>query len=572
MLIVSRLVDLVSVFRVGLLNDDKRLPVSLADPLPIFLPEHPDRAVPRHCLISSLFRAIESRRDEEVIDGTEYPYLFKLFSLYENLSIAEHLYSSTEAGFGSTGEAALSFTLPLPVHISLRPLRSESTSEGDFSDFVVADNWVKGNGNLTGTDRRGDGRRPTGEKRSAPARLNLDWQDVYAHSTEQSEHSAVNARIKMKALLAQCPDHLHQASPPGKALLSEAISRKLHIIDVDDDLEQFENFISTFNSQQGRDLKLERLPIVPSARSTTGRLTSIYDAIVRTHLTPLSPQTPDRVRVNKERLGRRVTADLLLASTAIFPAPTTRTGDMNQDTVSERATSQPTQASSSSALTTSRPTSTTAATTASPATEEDLIITRLRQYATISPPSAVPLSLSTNPTLTSILRHLPTSPHTHPATYNYRATERTLAAEQQKETAIAASRADPRAWKRAEKARVARERREEIRRRAAEEIKAERSGMPMVVGSQFGTGMATQMGGFGENHGEREVQSSQVKGGPAWDGLAGSSSQGKLAGYGHGQDMPVTQPERGVFGTRPGAAASGGVGKKKKKKKRAAGF
>lgn len=551
-------------FRVGLANGDKGLPVSLADPLPLLLPEHPNHVESRRRPSSLLFRAIESIQEVGGTERIEKPCLFKLFSLYEDLTIAEHLYSSTEPGFGPIAGAAPSSILQLPKCPSRRQLSSKPPNQGALKDFVVPDDLVRWNECSTGNkyDRiLGD---PKSRRLSTRARPNFDWQDVYNRVTKEGDDSSLNARIKMDAFLSRLSDHLHQAKLSNMALLSEVLSCKLHIGDVDGDSENFECSTSTFNLQQDRGKKLERLPMVTSDGQLPGGLSSVYDAIVASHLTPLSPHIPDRGRLNKERLARRVSADLLLASTAIYPLSTTPSDAINGGTLMKRETSQPTPYSSST-VQSSRPASIPTNTTPTTATtaEDDPLLTRLRKYTTISPISS---PIINNPALTSLLRHLPTSPHANPKTYKYRVTERALAAEHEEELAIAAGIADPRARRKAEKARAARVRREEVRRRAAEEVASSQRAPPRVISSQV---VSSQGGGFGLGLGEdgRQVQSSQVKG-TVWDGGAGPS-QGHR--FGQGTQMPMTQPERGDFGTRRGVGI--GIGQRKDQgKKRAAGF
>jgi RNA polymerase I-specific transcription-initiation factor len=558
-------------FRVALINGNSGLPVSLADPLPVFLPEHPYHYVSRSRPSALVFRAIECRREAEVADGTERPFLFKLFSLYHDFSIVEHLYSSTEPGFGVAAGTAHSSSLELPNGTSRRQLSSKHLDRVALGDFVVPDDLVEWIGCSTETQYESIPRDPKSTQRSR-APPSLDWQDIYNHVINEGNGSALIARMNMSPFLSRLSEHLNQARLSDIALLSELMSCRLHIGDIDHDSDKFERFTSTINLQQDSMKMLER---VTSESLLPSGLSSVYDAIAAVHLSPLTPQIPDRVRVTKERLVRRVSADLLLASTAIYRRSTFPTDVIYGDTLSKRATSQRTLYASSVGQSASRPASLPTTTTAKQQTtatvEEDPLLTRLRNYTTISPISS---SIMSNPTLNSILRHLPTSPYTDPKTYNYRATERTIAAEHEEEVAIAAGLADPKARRKAEKARV---KREEARRRAAEEIVSRQRAPPMLLSSQV------QVGNFG--HGVREVQSSQVRG-TVWEGDPGSSQgqasgqrQGQGQGHGQGQgyrsgpemqmQMPMTQPERGVFGTRLGV----GTGQRTDKgKKRAAGF
>jgi RNA polymerase I-specific transcription-initiation factor len=560
-LVFSRLIDLVLAFRLALVNGKRGLPVSSADPLPVFLPHHPHQCMSRSPPSSSVFRAVECHPEAEDADGSEKSFLFKLFSLYDDLSVVEHLYSSTEPGFGLTAGAPRLSVLQLPngtAQPEVGPKRSDRATSGSF---IVPDDVVEWAACLSEKQHDGYSSHSKSTPRS-PEPPKLDWQDVYNHVVKKEDGSALNARISMHSFISRLLDHLNQARLPEMALLSELVPFKLHIGDIDDDSDKFEQFTSATNSQQDRVTMLEQ---VRCSSSLPSGLSSTYDAFVAVHLTPFSPQIPDRVRVNKERLARKVSADLLLASTAILSRFTVPTDLIDGDVLSKRATPQPALSASfpenSAPRIASGPTTTIPKTPTSATAEEDTLLTRLRNYTTISPTSS--FSIST-PTLTSILRHLPTSPFTDPHSYNYRATERTLAAEREEEVAIAAGLADPRARRRAEKARV---RREEAKRRAIEEAVSRQRAPPMLLSSQV------PVGNFG--HGVREVQSSQVRA-TVWDGDPGPS-HGQASGHGQEDEsrrdmqmqMPSTQPERGVFGTR---LVAGPGQRRDKGKKRAAGF
>lgn len=552
MLIASFLVDIASVFRIGRLDGHEYFPVSQADPLHILLPKAPDRVLSRHRPRSLLFRAIECRYDGQV-DRASSQNLFKLYSLYPDFSIVEHIYRSTETGFKPTAEWATSCILSLPSQELLSRLAGKYPRRRDLEDFIVPDDWVERDEDPAGSRRRGRYEYPKKTLTTQTKRYR-DWQDIYAHLIDESKNSTRDSRTQVDALLKQFQDHLNESTLPGVHLLSEILSSRLHITDIDYDSEYLESLISTFNSHQHVARKLVRHPIFLYQSRAPPGLTSIYDTIVSNHLTPLSHDAPDRVRVNKERLARKVAADIFLASTALCPILPSSTEASIRDLVPRLPSSQPTNPYPSPAETISQPSSSASNTLAMSTAEEDPIITRLRTYARISPPtSTLPIgAISTNRTLSSILRHLPTSPVTNPTSYSWRATERLLAAEHENETLLAA---DPQARRKAEKAKLAQERREEARRRrfAEEAVRSQRV-MPIVMSSQVGS-----VGGA------REVQSSQVQARDDY-GPAGSSQ-------GQRQEPPMTQPEMGLFGARPNIATAGfGSMKVTKGKKRAAGF
>jgi hypothetical protein len=95
---------------------------------------------------------------------------------------------------------------------------------------------------------------------------------------------------------------------------------------------------------------------------------------------------------------------------------------------------------------------------------------------------------------------------------------------------------------------------------------------PRVVVSSRAAAFGGAGAGFGGGD-RREVQSSQVRAGPAWDGdvMAGPSKNGGHD-LGSGHEVPMSQPERGVFGTRQGVGSGKGKNQKEKGRKRAAGF
>lgn len=588
-----------------MIDQKGNIPVSLADPVSMFLPVHPRHIYSRCRPLSLSFCAIESHCRSEILENRPYSF-FKLFSLYEDLTVLEHLYSSTQPDFRPTLRAAESFVLSLPIR---KPLRKRSLKHYDNRhcvDFIVPDDWVDEDSDPAAVGHRRGIEQAWKTSSLVRGRLTLDWQDVYAVLAEESKSSALKDRIAMNDLRKQFSAQLHLRVPSGKRLLSETLSSKLYITDVDHDSDQFERLSKAFDLQHGPDMRLERLPTFTSDSSESDNLISLYDAVIANYLTPLSSQAADRIRVNKERLARRVAADLLLASTATCSVSrrTSKVSDPEiapsnsqpiTSSISLPTTSQLTDPSSQPTLLTFM----TSLTTPASPTVEDPILTRLRTYTTIThPPTSTHTSplLTTNPIMTSLLRHLPTSPHTDPATYSWRTTERTLAAEAQ--LANATTHTDPRSRRKAEKARLARIRREEARRRTAEEMASSQRFPPTVlsssqfpgnaVGLGFGGGSGSGVGvGYGSGigtgvgfRGEGGVQSSQPRA-PAWDvGIGSSQGQTSLgvgwgAGAGVENEMAMTQPERGEFGTRPGVGTSAALTRKAGKgkgKKRAAGF
>lgn len=558
MLLVSQVVDLVLAYRVRLGTADPPRPVSLAGPLQVFLPAHPRHVPSRLRPLSLSFYAIERHQATSVPQRHSKRCLFKLFSVYEDLSIVEHIYRCIEPKPTSMTECNKEPLLLLPTKTSIPGLSGQLLDQNDLGDFLVSEDWTK-RMDRTGKGGTRSAKYSPKKQPNEQTRLLHDWQDIYASLIDESVTSTPNSRRNMAHLVGDLGRESGRARSPRIYLTSEILSIGLRVTDIDSDSEHFESsLISIFDSARKHDAKLIRLPVYPTTRSQPAELISIYNALVAIHLTPLSPQVPDRVRVIKERLARNVAADLLLASTAVRAVPGVSSSVISPRTVLEPSSSQPVGSSTPPCQTRIMPSSSGNNSQVN-RQEENSVVSRLGIYTSIIPPASF-FTASTSPEVSSIIRHLPASPYPDPASYSWQETERTLAAEHEEELAIEAAAQDPRAKRKAEKARLARAKKEEGRSLAIEEVAKARRELKTVVSSQA-TGRVA--GVYGNS---RMVQSSQVRG-MDWDGVG----QSQQSWPGQAQELPMTQPESGAFGTRRGAT---GVAQNKEtmRKRRAAGF
>jgi hypothetical protein len=540
----------------------------MADPLHISLPPHPRYAMSLRRSCSILFRVVESSPDDTAIQSYPDQLFCKLFSLYEDLSIVEHIYCVSKAGFySSTADCKQKpLLLPLPTRISLHRLRpSEAGQVDDLKDFIVSDDRMGNDVDEIG--HRGGRSRCDAltDSTKRELRSSHDWQDVYAFLTdEDGSGSAAVCRRDVADSVGVLQQECSRARSPRTHLVSEILSGGLSITDIDDDSAQLENLVSTFNSLGNDETMLIRLPITWSARHGAIELASIYNTLLRTHLAPLSPHIPDRVRVKKERLARNCAADVFLASSAIRALPAKRDPSPPLNSIPASTASQLV----TSSMPLSQPSSMiTASTLLSQGSREEAveddpinpILTRLSIYTgTRSPP--LQSNLSTDRNLSSLLRHLPSSSESNPASYSWQETERTIAIELEEEEALAAAARDPRARRKAEKAKAAKAKKEENRRLAAEELAKARDERLRVVTTGQATIDADRPGVVSDN---RAVQSSQIAGAD-WhgSGVGGEPSSQHF--------VPMTQPEPGAFGAR--RAGQGTTSRDPKPKKRAAGF
>jgi len=477
-------------------------------------------------------RPIQVQRPSKVPDEPLNLSLHKLFMLQADRSVCEVLLQGTNELFAAEDlDSSNAILLPLKSYIRSRSSKYAELEE--LEEFVVQNSPgnLLANPDLRGKFSEQD--RSNQERQAPKADLVIDRREEYDLFFEGSKTDLSRKRIEFDDYLQAIRRKLENPANtnPGVRLLSELSSPLPRIADVESSSAAITSLAKGSSSE---DQGLSIFSALPIGLQSDSAL-EFYQILVSHCLNPLPPEVPDRIRVNKERLARNVAVDLALAGTAARPS--IRRREMHK--VEERKysdsalavaiTPTPGPDSDQVDLTThSQPTS-----TLPPAAEEHPACLRLHAYTTISGnavTTAMPAGIS------NILAHLPSDIEIDPSTYDWRGTKATIAAEFDTNVQTA----DPRARRRAEKQAQAKRKRTELQAKAAED-QVQQHAPPTIGSSQMV--LPT-----------RALQSSQVM----------APERDVFGGFG-----PMTQPERGAFGTRLEGMATA---RKGKVKKRAAGF
>jgi hypothetical protein len=474
-------------------------------------------------------RPIQVQRPSKVPDEPLTLSLHKLFVLQADRSICEVLLQGTNELF-ATEDLDSSNTVLLPLKSDIRSRSSKYAKLEEVEEFVVQNTPGNLLANPDPHGKSSEQGRSNQERQALKANLVIDRREEYDLFFEGLKTDLSRKHIEFDDYLqAICRKLENSANTgPGVRLLSELSSPLPFIADIESSSATITSLAKGSSSEDQALSIFSALPIGPQSNSAF----EFYQILVSHCLNPLPLEVPDRIRVNKERLARNVAVDLALAGIATRPSIRKR----EIHTVEERKYSDsaltaaitPTSGpdSDQADLTTrSQPTSTLPS-----AAEEHPACLRLRAYTTVSVnavTTAIPAGVS------NILAHLPSDIEIDPSTYDWRGTRATIAAEF--DTTV-----DPRARRRAEKQAQAKRKRTELKAKAAED-QVQQHAPPTIGSSQMV--LPT-----------RALQSSQVM----------APDRDVFGGFG-----PMTQPERGAFGTRLGGMAAA---RKDKVKKRAAGF
>lgn len=282
----------------------------------------------------------------------------------------------------------------------------------------------------------------------------------------------------------------------------------------------------------------------------------LYDTILEDWIAPLPTQTPVPVRQAKERLARRVAAEVTLASTKLQPKeeehPPTRSSApaslpvLPSKPVDPSSSSLPTPPQSSVPPSSPLFPETLRSNTSDP-------LSRLRKHLKIDDNSSrTPTILP--PSVSELLSHWQLG--TDPSTYDWEATER----------AIRPDANDEESQEQREEERKKRERRERRQRREDERLRAKTLASSQSTFAQPAfprSSPGPTIGGMAPSSQVPVPTSSQM---PSLVHNRGGSQGGVFGGFGGINSMvPQSQVEPGKFGGRPDK-------KKKKGKSRVSGF
>ena len=460
------------------------------------------------------------------------PKLFKLFVLHADRSVSEILLQSAME-LSALEDHDNPNTILLPPENNIRNRSSKYADLEELDDLIVQDTQDILHCYLDLNEGSHEHLRNTQDKSVLKVDLASDWREVYELIVEWSTNVPPRKRMEFDGYVQAIRPTLEKSAStqPGVRLLSDLSSPLPLVADAESSSATITFLVESSTTKVQDSPVFYSLPTRLQSKSSL----ELYQSLVSHWLSPLPPEVPDRIRVNKERLSRNIAADLALAGTAIKPF--IRNSETNA--VQERIYPDSAPASAVTLIpsldldlvdTTAHSQS---ASSLPPTAGEHLAYIRLRAYSKVSNNTVTSVAPAS---VLGILAHLPSDPEIDPSTYDWRTTEAAITAEHDE----SAETADPRVRRRAEKLAQAKHKRIQLQKKAAEELLWQRA--PPAIGSSQ---MVLPT---------RELQSSQVM----------APERNVSSDFG-----PMTQPERGVFGTRLGGT---GAWRKDKGKKRAAGF
>lgn len=511
-LIYSQQNALVIAFTAKILHHSSSTSLSVTDPIFLHLP-----SIIKSEKVSSFltmnFHEIQSERWVPW-NHAEQPQLYKLFVQDSDLQITELLYQYSGINLFPLATTPNTI-LPLPGSRALKARSSKYATAFEMEDFIVADDLNDAQDQLSLDDIHEESDFTRTENASSLQGSMIDFREVYeiliADSEEHEQEDIVDKLqlLDFKETAVALDSNLH--------LLCEHLPQNFEVKDIEEASSALDSLLTSISGQTNPNMQVFTAKQWHTQAAAT--LLDHYNSMVSIWVTPLSLEIPNRVRVNKERLIRKVATDLTLASTSVRKV----IEGIEDNTESTRgplgqahdflASSSPPQ--TSPYLPQELP--------------EDTACRRLRFYTTIAKP--VPSTSITNPVMSSILAHLPqdiSGPYGDPSNYSYRAIESQLAAARRDETF---SRLDPRFRRRLEREAELGRRRLEAQKILSQQA-AEQKQIPSIVVEDRGKQM-TQLP-------FREVQSSQIAGPVGMgEGIEVHSPVGGVS---------MTQPERGLFG------------------------
>jgi hypothetical protein len=350
-----------------------------------------------------------------------------------------------------------------------------------------------------------------------------DWHRLLDYEILQfDQHSAPSFDVLLTAAVDEFEGLQLQPGFPKIQLISDLVDQ-LQAIDVEQDSESAGSWLRSMAERD--DVFVESVDFrtdMPSVSSHPSLL-ELYDYYFVSYIGALGSRLPDRNRVNREKLVRQVIADAFLGSLILRPSGTV---DMASSAGPGEATTQPTEMASSppdSGRESQLPSSSQPASSQSPLSEEDPVMRRLGAYAAFRP-SVPPLSASPN-----VLAHIPDSIEDDPRDYSYQSVHQKLRLAQEEMAALSL---DPRERRKAERQAARLQRKLDQKAKMSQEVIRQRELLPSV-NTSLGRGMSLP---------GREIQSSQM--------AMPASSQGPSQSQAGIPMLNMTQPERGVYGTR----------------------
>ncbi|KAF3033192.1 hypothetical protein E8E12_003125 [Didymella heteroderae] len=364
--------------------------------------------------------------------------------------------------------------------------------------------------------------------------------------SEQTDSTSIEDVIQ------RLEDVMSRETPIFQANAMDSIDA-LDVPDVDEASTRFQQLVASQSTSMLRPIAAQEVLRLPGNEQSS--ITNLYDIILEDWIAPLPAQTPVPVRQAKERLARRVAAEVTLASMQLQPKKEERASASSGGPASlPILPSRPVDTFPSALPTPPQssvpPSSPLFPEALQPSTADPL--SRLRKHLTIDDDSfRTPTLLP--PSVSELLSHW--QPGTDPSAYDWEATER----------AIRPDADDEESQKLFEEERKKKERRERRQRREDERLRAKTQASSQSVFPQpaFPRSLpGPTLGGMATSSQVPAPTSSQM---PSQAHVHGGNF-GPFGGFGgtHGM-IPQSQVEPGKFGGRPEK-------KKRKGKSRVSGF
>ncbi|WEW55643.1 hypothetical protein PRK78_001075 [Emydomyces testavorans] len=557
--VFSRFNSLAQIFRFSISREASSIPVSISDPfiLPMYWASNNveqfgngKRDLRFSSILFEEFGEI-SRFNQE---NNKRSTLIKFIGQDTDLEVVEGLYSVTlEHEFEQERHSQAGSMIPRRRYDG----KIASSTWVDDSDFVVddADDPVTQLG--TWTQQKGNAKEHFCQLFEPPQRTQ-EWvhqhsQLIFDTSLPISPQGANRIQVQgfddwISLTVNQLQNQvLGDALSDSPKTLLELLGVPPSLDAIDSNTQSFERFLQSMVDPVPESLKHYRLSGLPLPFSSTSRLpvsmpaqqsdlsiSALYDSLVYDWLSPLSDQVPNRLRMLKERMIRSVVTEMMLSRICLVHTETEEREVINLDEEGPSCMGlAPSQArrdklkSSQDAISSSQEIKSVPAVDPCPESTESLYLS-LRRYTSVKPQRA-PLKR-----VTATISHWKVG--TDPSGYNWQTTVRTIQDEQSQSEEHSA---------------IRRRRRREGRQRLQLEKAEKQASLPLPTPSLVDGG---RMWGS---------QPDRVR------GTASSAEPGLWSSQVKEEDIPLTQVERGVFGSRE---ASRKKMVKERKKRRAAGF
>ncbi|KIX04891.1 uncharacterized protein Z518_05762 [Rhinocladiella mackenziei CBS 650.93] len=456
----------------------------------------------------------------ENIASDELDYgLFKLIACTNDGKIIEAVYKHRQGQLSAAqngGDQFIHWSLPKTTGIQIQSTRR--VSDDDWDDFVVDDNASE--------SRSTAERVPDPQERQALARAMShfrNWERLLDYDpVRPSENGSSSFEAALQEAIKRW-ETLRLENETGCLYLMSDFLEGHQIMDIEQASEIANAWLDNLKSQDEYSVESAGLSLLDLNGPSEYELLHAYNHLTTSYVESLSCEVTDRNRVNRERTVRQIAGVIFLGNLTLRVSKAAQNAGVSNPQpgfMPGRTVSLPLPEAESDGLgaQSSQP-----STSQSPMSEEELAVTRLRQYATFSP-EGPPLQLSHHKNISNILFHAPNSIEDDPAHYSYRNTNQRLKLVQEE---MATQSLDPRERRKALRQAARLQKKLEKTAQISQEVMLQRVLLPNIV---EGNGGADLPG--------REVQSSQL--------AAPHPSQGHDGVPG----LSMTQPERGAFGTR----------------------